>query len=149
VRQVLGFVVGGVGYALPLEAVERVVRAVEITPLPEAPQAILGVINARGRVVAVADLRRRFGLPEKALGVDDKMIIAQTARRPLAVVADDVHGLVECSDADLLPAEQIDSRLRHVEAIARTGDGLLLIQDLDCFLGLDEEASLQHAMRHG
>ena len=52
-------------YALHLLAVERVVRAVEVTALPEAPEIVLGVVNVKGRIVPVINVRRRFRLPER------------------------------------------------------------------------------------
>lgn len=56
-------------YAVALTSVERVVRAVEITPLPNAPDIVLGVINVQGRVVPVVDIRKRFRLPARAISV--------------------------------------------------------------------------------
>jgi purine-binding chemotaxis protein CheW len=52
-------------YALRLTAVERIVRAVEVTPLPKAPQIVLGVIDAQGRIIPVVDVRQRFRLTER------------------------------------------------------------------------------------
>ena len=52
-------------YALPLSVVERVVRMIEITPVPHTPDIVLGVINAQGRVIPVVDIRRRFRLPTR------------------------------------------------------------------------------------
>jgi len=65
-------------YAFFLSIVVEVVRAVEITPLPSAPDIILGIINVRGTVVPVVNLRTRFRLPERNLEPDDRIIIART-----------------------------------------------------------------------
>lgn len=59
----VGLTLDGQRYALSLAQVERVIRAVEITPLPQAPEIITGVINVRGRVIPVVDIRKRFRLP--------------------------------------------------------------------------------------
>jgi purine-binding chemotaxis protein CheW len=135
-------------YALPLASVERVVRAVEITPLPEAPEVILGVINVQGRVVPVVDIRKRFGLPARALALGDHMVIASTPARPLALVADVVHGVMACSSHEIISAVDIIPGLEYVEGIAKTDEGFILIHDLDKFLALDEEVSLQRAMEN-
>src|SRR5277367_233894 len=58
-------------YALRLSAVEQVVRAVEITPLPKAPEIIRGVVNVHGRVVPVYHIRARFRLPEREIDLSD------------------------------------------------------------------------------
>jgi purine-binding chemotaxis protein CheW len=65
-------------YALSLEVVERVVPALELTPLPTAPDIVQGVFNLHGRIVPVMNLRRRFGLPERAIELSDHLIVAQT-----------------------------------------------------------------------
>lgn len=52
-------------YALPLSVVERVIRAVEVTPLPKAPPIVLGAIDVQGRVVPVLNVRRRFLMPDR------------------------------------------------------------------------------------
>jgi len=69
-------------YGLALSAVERAVRMVDVTPLPQAPQIVLGVVNVQGRVVPVVNLRRRFRLPERDFALADQLLIARTARRP-------------------------------------------------------------------
>ena len=63
--QLVVFRLNGQRYALPLAAVERIVCAVEVTPLPGAPPVVLGVINVAGCVLPVFNIRRRFLLPER------------------------------------------------------------------------------------
>ena len=64
-------------YALLLSAVEKVVRAVEITPLPKAPEIVVGVINAQGRILPVLDIRKRFRLPAREMKPDDRRFSAR------------------------------------------------------------------------
>src|SRR5881296_2430916 len=75
-REVLVFEVGGQKYALPTADVRELVRAVAITPLPAAPAVIEGVVDVRGRVLPVLDVRARFRLPPKALDPSDHFIVA-------------------------------------------------------------------------
>jgi purine-binding chemotaxis protein CheW len=135
-------------YALPLASVERVVRAVEITPLPHGPDVILGIINVRGQVVPVADIRKRFGLPPRDVAPSDHIVIARTSRRPLALVADVVHGVIECDTDEVIVPAGLVPGLEYVRGIARTQDGFVLIHDLDKFLALDEERSLHRALEY-
>lgn len=133
-------------YALPLAAVQRVVRAVEVTPLPKAPDIVLGVVNVRGHVVPVVDLRRRFRLPARDIAPSDAFILARTPRRTVALVADAVGGVLESADDALVPAESVLPRLEYVEGIVKLRDGLILIHDPGKFLALDEEAALDAAL---
>ena len=61
--------------ALPLDSVERVVRAVEITPVPGAPKIVLGAICVAGTVLPVLNMRQRLGLPERNVSPDDQFLI--------------------------------------------------------------------------
>lgn len=134
-------------YALPLEAVERVVRAVEIVPLPAAPAIVSGVVNVQGRIVPVVDIRRRFGLLPRETALGDKIVIARTARRRVAFFIDTVSGIAECAEEDVVAADRIVPGLEHVAGVAKLNDGVILIQDMERFLSLDEESALEKAMR--
>lgn len=135
--------------ALPLPVVERVIQAVELTHLPGAPDIVLGVLNLQGRVIPVFNLRRRFGLAERALALSDHIVIARARRRPVALVADTVSGVTACAEPDWIDAARILPRLDHVAGVVRRDDGLLLVHDLDRFLSLDEEAGLEAALVAG
>jgi purine-binding chemotaxis protein CheW len=131
-------------YALPLSAVERVVRAVEITPLPKAPEIVLGAIDAQGRVIPVVDVRKRFRLPTREMDMDDRFIIARTS---LAV--DSVIGIRTLADGEVVSAEQALPFAEYLRGVAKMEDGIVLIYDLDQFLSLDEEHMLDAALSGG
>jgi purine-binding chemotaxis protein CheW len=140
------FTRAGQPFALPLAAVERVVRAVAITPLPEAPERVLGVINVQGRLIAVIDIRRPWCLPTPPLELSDRLIIAHTSRRPVALVADSVEGVELPSEHRMVVAETILPGLDSVEGVLKCDDGrLLLIHNLDALLGLEDIKRLDDA----
>lgn len=143
------FTLEGQRCALHLSAVERVVRAVEITPLPKAPEIVLGVINAQGQILPVVDVRRRFRLPARELTLDDRLILARTARRLVALVADSVVGIRALSTREMVGAEQALPFAAYIRGVAKLEDGLVLIYDLDQFLSLDEESVLDAALSGG
>lgn len=133
-------------YALSLPAVDRVVRMVAITPLPEAPGIILGVVNIQGRVIPVINMRRRFHLAEREIALTDHLVVAHTVRRPVALVADAVLDVIACPAQDLIAAAQIVPGMEYVEGVIKLEDGLILIHDLDKFLSLEEEHLLDRAL---
>lgn len=133
-------------FALPLAAVVRVVRAVEVTPLPKAPEIVLGAINAQGRVIPVVDMRRRFRLPARQMRLDDRFIIARTPRRLVALAADDVVGVREIGPRELVSTAEALPFAGFLQGVAKLEDGLVLISDLDAFLSLDEELLLEKAL---
>jgi purine-binding chemotaxis protein CheW len=143
------FSLGDLEFALALASVERIVRAVAVTSLPGAPAAVLGVVNVHGDVLPVADMRQRFGLERRPVHPDDHLVLARTARRRLALAVDEARGIVQCDEDEIISADTVVPGLEHVHGIARTSGALLLIHDLDRFLGLGEEAALQQALDHG
>jgi len=143
------FDVEGQGYALNLQVVERVIRAVELNALPGSPPVIRGIFSLHGRIVPVADPRRRLGLPEREIGLDDRIIIARTPKRLLALLADGNTSVVECEPEELVKPDRVLDGLGGLEGIARLKDGLVLIHDLGRFLSLEEERSLAEALRAG
>ena len=146
IRWLVVFTLDEQHYALPLSAVERVVRVVEITSLPKAPEIVLGVINRQGRIVPVVNLRRRFRLPERELRLSDHCLIAHTAKRMVALVVDEVSGVLEPADQAVAAAEPILPDLAYVVGVVKLAEGMVLIHDLDSFLSLEEEQTLDEAL---
>ena len=144
-NQLVVFALDDQRYALHLSAVDRVVPMVRVTPLPKAPDIVIGVVNVQGRVIPVINMRRRFRLPEREAALTDRLIVAHTARRPVALTADAVAGVLEYPGQDIVAAEGVLPGVEHVEGIAKLKDGLILIHDLDRFLSLEEEQSLDRA----
>ncbi|MFA6970791.1 MAG: chemotaxis protein CheW [Gallionella sp.] len=134
-------------YALPLSASDRVVRMVAITLLPNAPEIILGVVNFQGRVMPVINMRRRFGLPEREFLLSDQIVIAHTSRRCVALVADAVLDVIACAGQSLIAAEDILPGVAYVDGVVKLADGLIFIHDLDRFLSLDEESTLDRVLK--
>ena len=144
--QIVLFTLDEPRYALDLSTVERVARAVEITPLPKAPEIVLGVINMKGEIIPVIDVRKRFGLASREMNVDDRFIIARTSRRLVALVADSVAGVRAIEDREMVSAEQALPFAAYLQGVAKVDGDLVLIYDLDRFLSLDEEQALDAAL---
>lgn len=145
-NQLVVFTLSNQRYGLPLSAVERIVRVVDVTSLPKAPDIVLGVVNVQGRVIPVINVRRRFRLPEREIVLTDQMVLARAVRRPVALVVDSVTGVLEYSDQEAVGAHDVLPDLRYVEGVVKLDDGLILIHDLDTFLSLEEEADLDRAL---
>ena len=83
---VLVFEISGLRYALPTSDVSELARAVTIVPLPKGPPIVEGIINVRGRIVPVLDIRSRFRLPPKAVSPTDHLILAHAGQRLVALI---------------------------------------------------------------
>jgi purine-binding chemotaxis protein CheW len=150
-------------YALRLAQVDRVIRAVDATPLPQAPEVVMGAVNFQGKIIPLLDARRRFGLARREPGIDDQFIIANTntigpstvgastigvatGRRTVAVVVDAVKDVVQRAEHEITAAEKFLRPLNYVDGVVELADGLVLIHDLDRFFSIEEEGALQAAL---
>lgn len=133
-------------YALPLASVDRIVRAVHVTPMPRAPGIVLGAIDVQGRVLPVFNIRRRFGLPERTIDPAAHFLIAHTARRTVVLVIDAAQGVLEHAATAVTPAANIAGELEHIHGVIQLDDGLVLIHDLEHFLSPDEARVLDEAL---
>lgn len=143
------FTLGEQRFGLPLGSVERVLRAVAVTPLPNAPAVVRGVIDVHGRVIPVVDLHARFGLPAREIALEDRLLVVSTPTRKVVLLVEQVAGVVEIDAGDIVAAEFVAPGTEHLRAVARLPDGILLIQDLDVLLSLDEERLLDDALAAG
>ncbi len=134
-------------YALRLSSVERVIPAVDITPLPKAPEIVLGVINVQGEIVPVINVRKRFRLPERELDLSDQLILARTSKRDAVLIADAVTGVIESLEEKVVTADKIAPNIDYVEGVTKVEDGIILIHDLEKFLSLEEEQTLDVALK--
>ena len=132
-------------YALPRACVHEVVRAVAVAPLPSGPEVVKGMINLRGRIVPVFDVRQRFRARPVPLHPDHHFVIAQAGPRAVALWVDRATDIVD------VPAEQVDAAAvppgtQYVAGVARLPDGLLVIHDVERFLSLEEAGRLDEAL---
>lgn len=141
--QVLVFALDRARYALPLDRVIEAARRVAITPLPNAPALVLGLIVHRGEPIAAIDLRARLGRDRRAPKLGDHLVIARGARRTLALVVDQIVAARTLDATQIHPSLGTDPQ---IAGIAVLEDDLWLIENLDALLSLGEETELDRAM---
>lgn len=145
-QSVVVFTLEELWFALSLAAVERVIGAVEVVPLPEAPLGVSGVINLQGKIVPVFDLRQRFGLPSRGIKLSDHLIIAHTQWRIVALIVDAVAGVVPRNEVQLTPASEILPDLECVSGVIKLDGNLIFVHDLEKFLSIEDHEALQLAL---
>jgi purine-binding chemotaxis protein CheW len=132
--QLLTFKLDDQEYALDIANVVQVVRMVAVTHAPKAPEYIEGMVNLRGKVIPVIDLRKRCGLPPKPYDLNTQLLIAQANGYTMALMVDVVSEVLSLPLGSTEALEQIGSDMEHVSAVGRLGDRLLLILDPKTFL---------------
>jgi len=135
--QFLKFLLAGQNFAFDVLKVHEVLFLVKITPLPNALGFLSGVINLRGSVVPVVDLRRKFGMPEAQSTVDSSIIIVDLVHEGeatmIGALVDSVKGVFRCEKKDLEPPPRFGMQLNAnlVEAIAKKDGDFVVILDAE------------------
>ncbi|MDM8535388.1 chemotaxis protein CheW [Desulfobacterales bacterium HSG17] len=122
-------------YALSLSAIERVVRAVEITPLINAPELLLGLVNIEGDIIPVINMRRCFNLEERDIEPNDQMIIANTSCQKVCLWIDSVTNVIELPENKIAARENISNASEDIKGAVICDDGMILIYNLDKLAG--------------
>jgi len=142
----LVFRLDGQRYALDVSSVERVIRAVELTPLPNAPALVLGVVDLAGQLLPVFNVRRRFRLPEREILPSDQLLIVRTSRRTVVLAVDEALNVFDHAPSALVAAAQIVPGIEHIQSVVKLDDGLVLIHDIEHFLSAEEDCVLGDAL---
>jgi purine-binding chemotaxis protein CheW len=117
--QVVGFQVGRETYGVPIAALHEIVRVPEITAVPDAPAYMEGVINLRGKIVSVVDLRKRFGKAAGAFHRRTRILVVEHKGRLAGMIVDAASEVLKIPESEIEPAP-----------------GMLLEGGLDCVTGL-------------
>lgn len=137
---VLSFVLSGRLSGFPIESVEEVLQMVALTPIPDAPAFVAGAINLRGSVLPVVDMAALIGEECLPYTLDTPIIVVRREEDRLGLVVDSVHDVAALNREDIdAPSEMFPAR-RLLAGVARTGDGLLMLYDLERVLELSAGA---------
>ena len=142
--QMINFTVGGDEYAVEIQKVREVINFREITQLPKAPSFVKGIINLRGEVIPVIDLREKFGLSHEGYSPLTNVVIVEIGRKAVGVVVDNVRHVIRVSPSDLSPSPPFIGGLsgRYVNGVAKLGERLIVVLDMDRILTVPEMIEL-------
>lgn len=137
INKIIVFFVSGLRFGIRLSETIKIIRAVEITPVPNGPAYLCGIIDIHGVIVPVINMQIRTGFPDRPTQVSDRFIIANAAKRIIALRVDEVTEILQNGENEFLNADLISPDL-ELHGIIRSNDGLILIYDLETFLTSDE-----------
>jgi len=131
-------------YAVDIMRIKEIIRPQKLTPLPQAPPFIDGIINLRGAVIPVVDLRKRFGMPARELTMATRLLIVRLSGQTLGLVVDDVTEVVTIPVTDIKPPPAVSDGLivNHLLGVCLSGDNLVMLLDIDRLLTTNEVSAL-------
>jgi len=138
--QVVSFRLGDEEYGVDIMSVQEIILVGVITQVPEVPPHVLGVINLRGNVIPIVNLRCRFGMPEKTTDEETRIVVMNIGGRTVGAVVDGVSEVLRLSHEDMSPppASLGGSGKEYVTGLARRNDRLLILLDMARLLGSTE-----------
>ena len=137
---VIIFSIDGQYFALDLAIIHRVVLAAEITPLPHAPEIIMGAINIQGVVTPVINMRKVLGFPGREVELNDQMILCGLHGKTMALWVDGVIKIGTFGNEQLIPANQVLTNSDGVEHVIKDQGRLILLYDLEQLLSSQESS---------
>jgi purine-binding chemotaxis protein CheW len=141
--------IGGQRFGIRVEDIEEIVRAVRIARIPKAPPVIEGLIDFRGTVIPVLDIRSRFKLPPKSVEPGDHLVIARAKERVIGLRVDSAIDVLTLREHDIDDIGAVAPTSEYVAGVARLPDGLVLIHDLATFLSDAEAETLIAVVEEG
>lgn len=129
-------VIAGERYGIEVSRVHEIIRLTAITALPGADRSFSGVINLRGRIIPVMDVRQRFGMPDAAPTRLSRIVVAEAGGAQIGLVVDAVNEVVHIASTAIEPTPGLSgsAAAEHLTGIARTTDGLVIVLDIERLL---------------
>ena len=143
--QAVVFMLNKAYYGVPILQVQEIVKMTEITELPNTPDFVQGIVNLRGKIIPIIDMRKRFGLPEETIDENWKILILKAEDVLFGVMVDQI------SEVEKVPATLIEKppkivagvNGKFINGIAKTENRLLILLDIAKILSDEEKELLQ------
>lgn len=135
-------------FAIPLIAVREVIGVPEVTPIPQSPSYFLGIMNLRGQVLSVMDLRLKLGI-KSVMSEETAVIILDLGDYHLGVMVDQVNSVVELNESEISEKPPLDSSKisESITGVFRRSDKLILMLDVYKTLSLEDRKSIKNEIK--
>lgn len=142
--QLVTFNLGKEEFAVPILQIQEINRLVDITRVPKSPEFVEGVINLRGKVIPIIDLRKRFGLPQAELGKYARIVVVNMEGRMVGLIVDSVSEVLRLSEDAIEPAPPVVAGIdsEYIRGLGKLDGRLLILLDLSKILTKEERKEL-------
>lgn len=129
---IVGFRIGPESFGVPISLVHEIVRVPEITSVPDAPEYVEGVINLRGRIISVVDLRKRFNEPVIARNKKNRIIVVEVERKMVGLIVDAASEVLKVPESDIEVPPRLfeEGEVNYVTGVGKYRGRLIVLIDL-------------------
>jgi len=144
-KKVVGFKLKDEEFAFDIMKVVEIIKLKEITNVPTAPDFIEGVINLRGKIIPIIDLRKRFNVEIEEREKKYRIIILELGKQNIGIVVDEVTKVITVSDDQLLPVPQTVNQAggKYIESIIKIEDRIIVLLDIEKIFSETEKIELK------
>ena len=143
-RQLVVFSIADEVYAVDIHQVKEIIRVPEITRVPRTPEFVEGVVNLRGSVIPVIDLRKRLGFEAGQAGRDQRIVVMEMGEQTVGMIVDSVSEVLQVDVEDIEPPSpyvlSVDSQ--YIVGIAKLEERLVILLDADRVLSAEEREAV-------
>lgn len=144
IYQLVSFVIENEEFGVDILKVQEIIRTVEITRVPKAPNFVEGVINLRGKIVPVIDLRKRFGIAEREHDNETRIVVVELVDKVVGFLVDRVKEVIRVEKSVIEPPPELTTSIdsNYITGVAKLQDRLLILLELNRVLSSDEQEKL-------
>lgn len=137
--QIVGLRIGRETYGIPISLVREIVRVPEITPVPNAQQFFEGVINLRGKIISVVDLRKRFGETNIVSDKKNRIVVVELEHRTVGLIVHAASEVLKIASSEIEPPSSVflNGEVNYVTGVAKLQNRLVILLDLNKVLSGD------------
>ena len=145
--QVVGFRIGRETFGLPISMVREIIRVPDITAVPNAPAYIEGVINLRGRIIPVVDLRKRFGEKSFEPNKKNRVVVVELETRAIGLIVNSASEVLRISPSEIEEPNNVfhEGELDYITGVGKLKGRLVMLLDLNRILQRGELKRLDEA----
>lgn len=145
--QIVGFRIGRETFGLPIAIVREIVRVPEITSVPNAPEYIEGVINLRGRIIPVVDLRKRFGEKVIQASKKNRIVVVELETRTIGLIVNSASEVLKIPPSEIEAPHTVfqEGELNYITGVGKLRGRLVMLLDLSKILQRGELRRLEDA----
>lgn len=142
-EQLVLFRLGVEEYGIPISQVREIIQYKGATRLPRTPEFMEGIINLRGKIIAVIELAKRFGLVGGGIDSDRRAVIIEAQGQEIGVIVDEVTEVMRLQDNAIEIASTMTVSNDYIRGIGKHGDRLLILLDVDKLFASEEIEKLK------
>lgn len=132
-EQIVAFELGNEVYGVDIARVQEIIRMTSITRLPRAPEFVEGVINLRGKVIPVVDMKKRFGLEQRERTKASRIVVVDIGEQTIGMIVDGVSEVLRVPGELVEPPSAVVTTVEsdYLRGIAKLDERLIILLDLD------------------